>query len=84
MAKRELTLTIDEAVIARAHAYSEARRTSISQLVTEYLDRLESASASGPEAYTPTVRRLLGVLPSDTSRGDYRRHLAEKYDPPVR
>jgi len=29
MAKRKLTLTVDERVVARAHAYSEAHGTSI-------------------------------------------------------
>lgn len=83
MAKRKLTLTVDEAVVARAHADSAAHRTSVSRLVTDYLDALGRAAPPGEQAYTPTVRRLLGVLPDPTGGGDYRdayhRHLDAKY-----
>jgi len=34
MAKRKLTLTIDEDVVDRAHAYSAAHGTSVSEIVT--------------------------------------------------
>lgn len=79
MAKRKLTLTVDEDVVERAHAYSEAHRTSISQLVTDYLAGLGRAGDVGPEGYTPTVQRLLGIVPSTVTIDDYRRHLREKY-----
>jgi hypothetical protein len=31
------------------------------------------------EQYTPTVRRLLGILPPETDIAEYHRHLEEKY-----
>jgi len=80
MAKRKLTLTVDERVVARAHAYSEAHGTSISKIVTDFLDGLgRRADDAGLEAYTPTVQRLLGILPSTVTLDDYRRHLDAKY-----
>jgi hypothetical protein len=79
MAKRKLTLTVDEAVIARAHAYGVARGTSVSQLVNDYLDRLSRVSEPPAEAYAPRVARLLGVLPPSTLLDDYRAHLDAKY-----
>jgi hypothetical protein len=79
MAKRKLTLTVDAEVVERAHRYSEAHDTSISQLVTEYLGALGRAGAAGAEAYTPTVQRLLGVMPAGVTLDDYRTHLDAKY-----
>lgn len=79
MAKRKLTLTVDERVVERAHAYSKAYGTSISKIVTDFLDGLGRAAEPGPASYTPTVRRLLGVLPSTVTLDDHRRHLDEKY-----
>lgn len=83
MPKRKLTLTVDAAVIARAHQYSAERGTSVSQLVANYLGTL-SAPDAGASEHTPEVRRLLGVLPRDPSsredyREAYREHLAAKY-----
>lgn len=79
MSRRKLTLTVDEVVIARAHAYSEIHGTSISQLVTDFLSSLASASDERNKTYTPTVRRLLGLLPPETDIDVYRRHLDDKY-----
>lgn len=79
MATRKLTLTVDEGVVARAHAYSAAHGTSISRLVTAFLDRLGHAGTAGPESYTPAVQRLLGIVPTEVTLDDYRRHLDEKY-----
>ncbi len=79
MRRRKLTLTVDETVVARAHAYSEVHGTSISQLVTDFLTSLPRMGDEQHAVYTPTVRRLLGLLPSETALDDYRRHLDEKY-----
>ena len=81
MAKRKLTLTVDEDVVARAHAYSEARRTSISQLVTDYLGALARTGENDEDVYTPAVRRLLGILPATVTVDVYHQHLADKYGP---
>jgi len=77
MSRKKLTLSVDEHVIERARRYSRRHNTSISQLVSNYLEQLDVDD--GDEAYSPTVRRLLGILPSDTDIGQYRRHLEEKY-----
>jgi hypothetical protein len=82
MAKRKLTLTIDEHIIDRAHAYSEAHGTSVSELVSAYLDSLARARERTRTSYTPTVQRLLGILPATTRLEDYHRHLHEKYGRP--
>ena len=74
--KKKLTLSVDERVIERARRYSDRHNTSISQLVTTYLSQLDAPSES---KLAPWVRRLRGILPSDTSVDDYRRHLEEKH-----
>jgi len=79
MATKKLTLTVDESVIDRAHAYSAMHRTSISRLVTEYLRGLGHGGETNVDGYTPTVRRLLGVIPSTVRVDDYRHHLDAKY-----
>jgi hypothetical protein len=77
MSRKKLTLSVDEQVIERARRYSRRHNTSISQLVSNYLAQLDADE--GEQAYSPTVRRLLGILPSDTDIEQYHRHLEEKY-----
>lgn len=77
MSRKKLTLSVDEQVIERARRYSRLHNTSISQLVSNYLAQLDADE--GEQAYSPTVRRLLGILPSDTNIEQYHRHLEEKH-----
>jgi hypothetical protein len=74
--KKKLTLSVDERVIERARRYSTRHNTSISKLVTDYLSQLDAPSEAN---LAPWVQRLRGVLPSDASVDDYRRHLEEKH-----
>lgn len=75
MPARKLTLSVDEDVIEKARRYSKAHGTSISRLVTSFLARLSQQR----RRYTPTVQRLIGLLPRHADRAEYRRHLEEKY-----
>lgn len=75
--RKKLTLSVDEQIIERAHRYSQRHNTSISQLVSNYLARLAEAGPHQP--YSPTVRRLIGILPSDVSVEQYHEHLEQKY-----
>jgi hypothetical protein len=75
-AKKKLTLSVDEDVIEQARRYSRQHNTSISQLVTTYLRHLDSPS---DQEFSPLVQRLRGILPSDTSLDEYRKHLEEKH-----
>lgn len=77
MSRKKLTLSVDEQVIERARRYSRRHNTSISQLVSNYLAQL--GGGEGDEPYSPVVRRLIGVLPSDVDAEQYRRHLEEKH-----
>lgn len=75
--KKKLTLSVDEQVIERARRYSRRHNTSISHLVTNYLSQLDETGERA--AFSPTVQRLLGILPPDTSLSEYYEHLEEKY-----
>lgn len=74
--KKKLTLSIDEDVIERARRYSRAHNTTISELVSSYLDQLHEP---GDHEYSPLVQRLRGLLPPETSVEEYRRHMDEKH-----
>ncbi len=76
MSLTKLTLSVDEALVEKARAYSRSRRTTISQMVSRFLAALPE---EGQEEYTPTVRRLLGILPPEADLAEYHRHLEEKY-----
>lgn len=77
MGKKKLTLSVDEDVIEAARRYSRRNNTSISHIVTKYLEALTSASG----ASSPVVGRLRGILREDSDREAYRRYLSEKYGP---
>ncbi len=44
-----VTLSADEALIAKARAYAQARNTTLNQLVRDYLERI-TGGLDGPEA----------------------------------
>jgi hypothetical protein len=75
MALTKLTLSVDEELVRKARDYSQRHETSISQLVSRFLERLP-----GPDQeYTPIVQRLRGILSPDVDVSDYHRHLEEKH-----
>lgn len=75
MALTKLTLTVDKTVLAAAKRYSKKRCTSLSRMVDQFLSSLPRNDVE----YTPTVRRLIGLLPKRASTAEYRRYLDEKY-----
>ena len=75
--RKKLTLSVDEQIIDRAHRYSRRHNTSISQLVSNYLAGLSESGTEG--RYSPTVRRLIGILPTEVSVEDYHRHIEQKH-----
>ena len=74
---RKLTLSIDENVIERARQYSKRHGVSISRLVTNYLAGLGERGQR--DAISPSVRRLRGILPPDTSVEQHKTYLEEKH-----
>ena len=75
--RKKLTLSVDEQVIELAHRYSQRHNTSISQLVSTYLAHLAETEPHQP--YSPTVRRLIGILPPDVSLAEHQEYLEAKH-----
>ena len=74
----KLTLRLEADLIKRAKSFAEAHDKSVSQLVSDYFERLSETRISA--AKTPLVRSLRGVLKGhDLGEGDYRKYLAEKH-----
>lgn len=79
----KLTLKLNEAVIERAKHYARSRKTSLSNLIENYLDMLTHDTGKGEkEKITPLVKSLSGVikLPKGYDhKTDYGEYLTKKY-----
>ena len=76
MATQKLTLSVAPEVVEAAKRYAAGHRTSVSQLVEDFLATL--VAASSPPAQPPVLQRLRGAL-RDVEIEDHRQYLAEKY-----
>jgi hypothetical protein len=76
-ARGPAAITVDRDALERGRRYSARQGTSISRLVTDFLRTLPEDDATA--ALAPAVRRLLGSARGEGDRGDYMRHLEEKY-----
>lgn len=77
----KLTLRLDEEVIAKAKEYAKEKKTSLSDLIENYLQKL-THEAKRSKAITPLVKSLSGVIspPDDSSdKNDYTDYLTNKY-----
>lgn len=77
----KLTLKLDEDVIEKAKAYAKFRKTSLSDLIENYLQKLTSEKKS-KKKITPLVKSLSGVisLPKTyNDKKDYTNYLINKY-----
>ena len=78
MSESKLTVRVPRKTIERARAYAQQHGTTLTRLITAYLEHLDSA----PLATTPIVRQLIGSLPPDVGVEDYRAYLEAKYRDP--
>jgi hypothetical protein len=76
----KLTLSVDAKVVEVAKRYAAARRTSVSQLVEEYLRLVSSLGEPAAEPMPPILARWHGLLKgSRVDVADYRKHLQRKH-----
>ena len=75
----KLTVRVPRHLLANAKRYAQAHQTTLTELITTYLQRIPSESEVLNHA--PVVRRLTGLLSSDVSIEDYKKHLEDKYGP---
>ena len=77
----KLTLKLNEDIIEKAKEYAKAKKTSLSDLIENYLQKL-TADKKDNKAITPLVKSLSGVisLPKDyNDKKDYTDYLTNKY-----
>ena len=78
----KLTLRIDEKIIKSAKTYAKKNNTSISKMVSNYLELL-TQSEKQSHSISPTIQELSGIIPvnADTSKQitEYHSYLEEKH-----
>jgi hypothetical protein len=77
MESTKLTIRIPRKVLERAKQYAREHQTSLTRLVSEYLQQLPVEN--DPLVDAPIVQRLSGLVSSDVSIEDYQQYLEEKY-----
>ena len=77
MKEQKLTIRISQDVLDGAKRYAHDHNTSLTRLVTAYLQRL--SQERDPLASAPITRRLSGLLPPDVSRAEFLEHLEQKH-----
>ena len=77
MKEQKLTIRISLEVLDGAKRYAREHGTSLTRLVTAYLERL--TKESDPLESAPITRRLAGTLPPSASRAEYRRQLEQRH-----
>lgn len=77
----KLTLKVKQTVIRQAKKYAQKRKTSLSKLVENYLQKITSTKGeAGPEQITPLVKSLSGILKdSGNLKESYADFLTKKY-----
>lgn len=73
----KLTVRVPRHLLANAKRYARAHQTTLTELISTYLKHIPTESDVLDRA--PVVRRLTGLLTSNVSIDDYKRHLDEKY-----
>ena len=78
----KLTLKLNEDIIEKAKEYAKSKKTSLSDLIENYLQKLTSDKKS-KKTITPLVKSLSGIisLPEDyDDKKDYTEYLTNKYN----
>lgn len=79
----KLTLKLDEDIIEKAKSYAKSKKTSLSVLIENYLQKLtDKKPDKNKKDITPLVKSLSGIvdLPDDFDyKRDYSGYLAKKY-----
>lgn len=77
--KRKLTLRMDDEAIERAKEYAAGRGISVSKLVENFFEVLETNDEQEVEM-SPLVESLWGTIEGeDVDEEGYREHLEDKY-----
>ena len=77
----KLTLKLDESIIEKAKEYAKSKKTSLSVLIENYLEKITN-NENNNRKITPLVKSLSGIidLPKDYDhKKDYTEYLTNKY-----
>lgn len=77
----KLTLKLNEDIIVKAKEYAKSKKTSLSDLIENYLQKLTTEKKS-KKTITPLVKSLSGIinLPKNyNDKKDYTDYLTSKY-----
>lgn len=77
MKEQKLTIRVSQNVLDGAKRYAREHGTSLTRLVTSYLERLGTITDDLDAA--PITRGLAGSLPSTADRSEYREHLEHRH-----
>lgn len=77
MKESKLTIRISQNVLDEAKRYASEHGTSLTRLVTAYLERLGTSGVDLDSA--PLTRALAGSLPSTAQRSEHREHLERRH-----
>lgn len=76
MQETKLTVRVPRDLLQNVKRYAEQNNTTLTALIEAYLRHIPVQS---PLEDAPIVNRLSGILSSDVSPDDYKKHLEEKY-----
>ncbi len=77
MKEQKLTIRISQEVLDGAKRYAREHGTTLTRLVTAYLEGLNKPDDWMESA--PITQGLVGSLPAGAGRTEYREHLEQKY-----
>ncbi len=73
----KLTVRVPRHLLEKAKRYARENHTTLTELISTYLQHISSEQESGDQA--PIVQRLTGLLSTNVSEDDYKKHLEEKF-----
>ncbi len=83
MEETKLTVRVPKRALAAAKAYAAENNTTLTRMITVYLQKFEQEAAQEENTISPVVQRLTGLAKWNEEDGDYRdvyhRYLEEKY-----
>lgn len=73
----KLTVRVPRNLLENAKRYANAHNTTLTELISAFLGHIPAEIE--PLEQAPIVRQLTGLLSSNLSPEDYKKHLEEKY-----
>ena len=75
----KLTLRMDRDLVKRAKIYAGKSGKSVSAIVADYFEHLDSPLQAKGHRLTPAVKGLIGILPTSADEAAYRKHIQIKH-----